>query len=49
MRPYFVEVVYAECSICGLVANDLTDWVCYKNEVFGYWYYLCPECSRSCS
>jgi len=40
-----VEVVNVECSDCGRISNDLTDWECLENEEYGYWYYLCPECA----
>lgn len=44
-KDRLVEVVNVECSSCGLITNNLTDWECCYNEIFGCWYYLCPNCS----
>jgi hypothetical protein len=41
-----VEVVSVECADCGLISNFLDDWEAVYDDVFGYWYYLCPACSR---
>ena len=41
-----IEVVTIECTGCGLLTNDLTDWEVDYNEEWEYYYYLCPKCQK---
>ena len=46
-KDRLIEVAYVECSFCGFVSEDLTDWACLSNEQDGHWYYVCPNCQKN--
>jgi hypothetical protein len=38
-----IEVVNIKCFECGLISNDVSDWLPEKLSD-GKYYYYCPEC-----